>query len=137
MILLDTNVILALLDPADENHADAKRQAPEMYQQGLILVLPVLAELTHFLRKPYLYDRLQDIINALAVRFEPTETLIDQPAIVQWLRRYARHKPDYADAYLVALTLKRPRWRVWSFDHEFATIWRRSDGSAVPMALKR
>lgn len=137
MILIDTNVILALLDRSDNNHSAAREQAPAMRDSGVLLVLPVLAEVTHFLGAAHLYNRFDDLLEALDARYEQTEHLLDHEETLRWLKRYASHKPDYADAHLVMLTAKRKKWRVWSFDTEFKNIWRRPDGSAVPMAGKR
>ena len=136
MILIDTNVLLAFLDPSDDNHEAARRAAHDMRKAGLLLVLPVLAEVTHFLDSPHLYDRLEKVLSALDVRFERSEHLVDQAAALKWLKQYATHDPDYADAHLVMLTAANKRYRVWSFDHEFRDIWRRPDGSAVPMAVR-
>jgi len=137
MILIDTNVILALLDRSDDNHSAAREQTPGMRESGVLLVLPILAEVTHFLRAPHLYDRFDDLLDTLDARYEQTEHLLSHTETMGWLKRHASHKPDYADAHLVMLTARNRKWRVWSFDSEFQTIWRRPDGSAVPMAVRR
>jgi predicted nucleic acid-binding protein len=135
MILIDTNVLLALMSRDDDNYAAAARQAPAMRDAGIVLTLPVFAELTHFSRFPQRYSKLEALMELLDIRFERSEHLIQFPEALAWLKRYASHKPDYADAHLVLLTAKHKNSKVWSFDKEFRTIWRRPDGSAVPMAV--
>jgi hypothetical protein len=53
------------------------------------------------------------------------------------MKRYADHTPDYADACLCIMTHREPKAQVWTYDSEFTNIWRRPDGSAVPMAVRR
>ena len=136
MILIDTNVLLALMSRDDDHYAAAAKQAPAMREAGIVLTLPVFAELTHFSRFPSRYQKLEALIKLLAIRYDRSEHLVEFSEAFAWLKLYASHKPDYADAHLVLLTTKLKNCRVWSFDKEFRTIWRRPDGSAVPMAVK-
>jgi len=53
-------------------------------------------------------------------------------AILDWMERHEEHGPDLADAQLVALAGTDASLRIWSYDQEFSTIWRRTDGSRVP-----
>ena len=53
-------------------------------------------------------------------------------AILDWMERYEEHGPDLADAQLVALSATDASFRIWSYDKEFSTVWRRADGSRVP-----
>jgi predicted nucleic acid-binding protein len=136
MVLIDTNVILALLNDNDDHYADACEMVPLMRREGLVLVLPVLAEVTHFFERPAAYTKLERLLAILNVRMVASEHLVGQEQTLTWLKKYATHKPDYADAHLVLLTAVNKTYRVWSYDHEFRTIWRRPDGSSVPVAVE-
>ncbi len=57
--------------------------------------------------------------------------------VFDWMARYRGHGPDWADAYLAAVTGTDPRYKVWTFDREFRTTWRRPDGTAIPLATGR
>jgi predicted nucleic acid-binding protein len=52
-----------------------------------------------------------------------------------WSLEYAEHNPDWADAYIVALCGRHRGLKVWTYDEEFRRVWRRADGSGVPMAV--
>jgi hypothetical protein len=56
--------------------------------------------------------------------------------VFDWLVKYADHEPDWADAWLAVLSGRDARARVWTYDREFRSIWRRPDGSAIPLAIK-
>jgi hypothetical protein len=54
--------------------------------------------------------------------------------IVDWMLEYAEHEPDWADACLAVWSGHDTALRVWTYDREFRTTWRRPDGSVVPLA---
>ena len=56
--------------------------------------------------------------------------------IFEWLRRYASSRPDWTDALYVVLSGRDRSLQVWSYDSEFATIWRRPDGSRIPLTVR-
>ena len=58
-------------------------------------------------------------------------------AIFDWMRRYGDHNPDWADGYLAVVAGTDPRFKVWTYDRELRTTWRRPDGTAIPLALSR
>jgi len=67
---------------------------------------------------------------------------VDDPAslwkeVFDWLRQYADHEPDWADGYLATLCGRDRKCKVWTYDIEFRTIWRRPDGSPIPMAVRQ
>ena len=45
--------------------------------------------------------------------------------IFDWLIRYEEHDPDWADGYLAVVSGKEKGCRVWTYDREFRTTWRR------------
>ena len=61
--------------------------------------------------------------------------LVDAGPIVALCDRYEEHEPDWTDAYLAVLSGREPRASVWSYDREFAAIWRRPDGKPLPLAV--
>ena len=56
--------------------------------------------------------------------------------VLAWLDRYAEHEPDYADGELAVLSGRYRRSRVWTYDSEFARVWRRLDGTPIPLAVR-
>lgn len=54
--------------------------------------------------------------------------------VFAWLDRYQEHEPDLADAQLAILCSRTPSCRVWTYDDEFVSTWRREDGTAIPLA---
>ena len=82
-------------------------------------------------------ERLRRLLVELPVRpvAVPDEAPVWEDALL-WMRRYAEHEPDWADAYLAALSGRERRARVWTYDSEFRTTWRRLDGGRVPMAVR-
>jgi hypothetical protein len=56
-------------------------------------------------------------------------------AVFDWLARYARHEPDWADGYLAVVSGRERRFKVWTYDREFRTVWRRPDGTRIPLAV--
>jgi predicted nucleic acid-binding protein len=84
---------------------------------------------------PTLRRRLRFLLDQLSV------ALIDLPSswwsdVFDWMERYEDHEPDLADAQLAVLSSKKPDHSVWTYDDEFRTIWRRADGSRIPLALR-
>jgi hypothetical protein len=55
--------------------------------------------------------------------------------VLDWLARYAEHAPDFADGYLAVVSGVERRWKVWTYEREFRTIWRRTDGTWIPLAV--
>lgn len=53
------------------------------------------------------------------------------------MTRYREHDPDWADAYLAVVAGTDPRFKVWTYDREFRTTWRRPDGTPIPLAMAR
>jgi hypothetical protein len=53
-----------------------------------------------------------------------------------WLDKYAEHESDWADACLAILSGHDPSLRIWTYDRECRTTWRRPNGSVIPLAVK-
>lgn len=133
MILVDTNVLVALVDERDRLHANAKRDLRKLKRGPLVVTWSVLAETLFLLERPFERRRLRFLLDALDVGAAPAA---ERSAVFDWMEKYEAHQPDLADAELVSLARARGV-RVWTYDREFATVWRRADGTKVPLAGSR
>ena len=135
MILLDTAPLVALCDPRDNLNRRAVRDLDHFWHEALVLVTPVLTEACFLLRHAVQRARLQRLVAEFSVHAYQSEDegRLWQEALA-WMHRYREHEPDLADAYLVVVAGKERRSRVWTYDREFRTTWRRADGSAIPLA---
>ena len=128
MTLLDTNVLVALVDERDQLHARAKRDLKTVVGPfGLTSV--VLCESCFLLPQGYLRQRLRFLLDRLGVSpvdLDPSRW----GEIFDWLARYAQHEPDWCDAELVVLA-GRERSSIWTYDKEFRTLWRAPDGRSL------
>jgi predicted nucleic acid-binding protein len=55
--------------------------------------------------------------------------------VLDWLAKDADHEPDWADACLAVLSGRDRKLKIWTYDREFQTTWRRPDGTAIPLAV--
>ncbi|HUO10831.1 MAG TPA: type II toxin-antitoxin system VapC family toxin [Phycisphaerae bacterium] len=136
MILLDTNVVVALTDPRDQHHLQAMRDLQRFSKQTLHTIPSVLAEAIFQLpAKPLrlgLWTWLQEADVQILSTIE--EKALYEP-IFAWLIKYEEHLPDWTDAALCVVSSLHRRLKLWTYDSEFRTTWRRPDGSCVPLAL--
>jgi predicted nucleic acid-binding protein len=131
LILIDTNVLVALVDDRDPLHARAATDLRRARRQPLRVLDAVLSEAHFLLPEPVARNRLWFLLIRLAIH----SLVLDEtwwPQVQDWLEQYAEHEPDFADAQLVVAT-SRKKSRVWTYDREFTSIWRRLDGSRVPL----
>lgn len=136
MILLDTNVILGFLHPDPRQQAIVGRQLIKIKAGPFLLVPPVLQEVMRFFKSPRYTDLFLGLIEEMHIEYLDPGDDVPWRDVIAWLKRYAEHEPDYADGYLVVLSGLNRKYKLWSNDSEFRTIWRRPDGSAVPLAGK-
>jgi len=137
MILIDTNVLVALVDERDGLHARTKRDLRRV--RGPFGVTgAVLSECCFLLEASYLRQRLSLLLEQMAcVAIEP-----DAPwwsDVFAWMERYAEHSPDLCDA-LLAILAARMQATIWSYDREFHAIWRDPTGKrlkVIPAARAR
>ena len=125
-------MLVALTDERDELHARAVRDLGLPRRQPLGLTSVVLSEACFLLPKGYQRRRLEFLIermSVLAVELEPPWW----GDVFAWLDKYEEHDPDLADAQLAVLCSRRTDCRVWSYDSEFRTTWRRTSGSRIPL----
>lgn len=137
MILLDTTPLVALCDPRDNLHQKALADLDRLARRPLILCAPVLTEACFLLDQPVQRERLERILVALSIRPFATE---DEAGlwsdVFRWLGRYTEHEPDWADGYLAIASGRDKAAKVWTYDSEFRTIWRRLDGTRIPLAVR-
>lgn len=136
MILLDTAPLVALCDPSDSLNRTAVRDLDRLARQPMVACSPVLTEACALL--PYAAQRRR--LRRILVDLSITAYRVDDDAglwleVFDWLDRYEEHEPDWADGYLAVVSGRERRFRVWTYDREFRTIWRRADGSRIPLAL--
>ena len=135
MILVDTNVLVALADERDALHGQASRDARSLGRGPFGVTSLVLGEVCFLLPDRYLRSRLRFMLEHLPI--EPVEPGPPWwPAVFAWLERYADHDPDLADAQLAVLSAEIPSAQVWTYDREFRTVWKRPDGTAIPLATR-
>jgi len=128
-------VLVALADDEDDLHARAIRDLKHLGRGPFGSTVPVLSESFYLLPEGHLRLRLRSYLQRL--RIVILETQVDAwEAIFDWMERYEEHEPALADAQLVALSAVDASCRVWSYDREFLTVWRRTDGTRVPSAVR-
>ena len=137
MILVDTTPLVALCDPRDSLHKTALSHLTNLAKFQLRVCEPVLAEVCFHLSASSQRQRLRRTLEDLHVLPAPVnddESLWRE--VFDWLGKYADHQPDWADGYLAILCSRDHKYKVWTYDAEFRTTWRRRNGSMIPMAVK-
>jgi len=137
VILVDTGPLVALCDARDRLHTRAISDFRSLARTGLVVCESVLAETCFHLPHSVQRRRLRAIIEEFdmkAVDVDDHHSLwLD---VSDWLIKYADHEPDWADGCLAVLSGYDARVKVWTYDGEFRTTWRRPDGSTIPLAVK-
>lgn len=137
MILVDTGPLVALCDRRDRHYRTAIGHLKGLVRSDLFVCEPVLSETCFHLPFPVQRLRLLRVLERFDVRPVPID---DVPSfwkeVFDWLNKYEDHEPDWADAYLAVLCGRNRKYRVWTYDAEFRTFWRRPDGSRIPMAVR-
>lgn len=128
MILVDTNVLVALADERDALHRRAKADL-EKLRGPFALSSVVLAEACFLAPAPHLRMRMQHLIERLPLG------IVELPqaswaTVFAWLARFADHTPDLCDAQLCVLASEHDA-SLWSYDREFRTLWRSPEGKAL------
>jgi predicted nucleic acid-binding protein len=136
VILLDTNVLVALTDPSDALGPAAAADLKSLSKSGgLYLFPPILVEACFLLPHQSFRARLAALLETLDVRpcAAPDEKHF-WSEVFGWIKKYEKHDPDWVDGCLAVLSGYEPRCKVWTYDREFRTIWRRPDGTKIPVA---
>ena len=128
-------MLVALADDQDDLHSRAIRDLKRIGRGPFRSTAPVLSECIYLLPDGQLRLRLRSYLKHLQVAI--VEMRPDAwEGIFDWMERYQEHMPDLADAQLVALSALDPSTRVWTYDREFFAVWRRSDGTRIPSAIR-
>ncbi len=135
MILLDTTPLVALCDPRDALHRTAVRDLDRIATQQLVLCAPVMTEVCFLLRRKHQRERVRRFLARFSVAdYQSDDESALWAEVFDWLARYHEHDPDWADGYLAVVSGKRKGSKVWTYDREFRTTWRRPDGTRIPLA---
>ena len=137
MILIDAGPLVGLCNSRDGLHATATTELKSMADARFAVCEAVLLEACFLLRASPQRQRLRDFL----AQFDVTPlSHTSDPAFLEevfdWLAKYAEHEPDWADACIAVLSGRDRKLEVWTYDREFRTTWRRTDGSAIPMAVR-
>jgi predicted nucleic acid-binding protein len=128
MILVDTNVIVGLIDDRDRLHTRARRDLRKLKGPfGTTGV--VLSEVCFLLVQDHLRARLRLMLEQLPIAIVESQQS-SWSEVFEWLARHADHEPDLCDAMLAVLATQTAS-RIWSYDGEFRKVWRGSDGKAL------
>jgi predicted nucleic acid-binding protein len=137
VILIDTTPLVALCDPHDGLHSKALADLDRVAKRGVILCEPVLTEACFLLSHPTQRARLERVI--VEIRMMPLAVKDEMELrleVFRWLARYAEHEPDWADGYLAVVSERQREARVWTYDREFRTTWRRPRGTRISLAVR-
>ncbi len=135
MILVDTNIFVALVEERDALHRRAVSDLKKLVGRVLYVTTPVLTETCFALPRQHQRARLRALLDRFCVQSAVvTDAATEREDVFNWLDHYAEHDPDWADGHLAVLSGHDKRLRVWTYDREFSTIWRRPDGSAIALA---
>jgi predicted nucleic acid-binding protein len=137
MILVDSTPLVALCDRSDALHDRATGDLDRLRRARFVVSNAVLAEVVHLLVGRRSRERLAALVEQLPIAaWSDDRARESRTAAFRWLERYAEHRPDWADAILVVASANDPKARVWTYDSEFTTTWRRPDGTRVPLAVR-
>jgi predicted nucleic acid-binding protein len=130
MILIDTNVLIALADERDALRSRAMADLGKL--KGPYEVLDaVLVETFFLLNELYLRQRVRLLLERLSVGHAHVHA--DWwSSIFDWLEKYARHEPDLCDAMLIAAATQQ-RCAIWTYDAEFTKLWRSPEGKPLQL----
>ena len=137
MILVDTGPLVALCDARDTKHRLAVRQLESLASNPFVTCDAVLTEACFHL--PHRSQRLRLLALLRELDVDPLPAIADADfwsAAFAWLAKYSDHQPDWADACLAVLSGRDRQIRIWTYDGEFRTTWRRPNGTVIPLAAR-
>jgi predicted nucleic acid-binding protein len=135
MILIDTNVLVALVDERDGLRPRAREDLGRLAGEEFGVTELVLGEACYLLPMGNARQKLWEWMGLFDVTVVGVPSTNDWEKVFAWMGQYSEHRPDLADAVVVTLSGTGGDVRVWTYDREFRTVWRLADGSAVPMAV--
>jgi predicted nucleic acid-binding protein len=137
VILIDTTPLVAVCDASDSKHRMALKHLESLASNGFAICDAVLTEACFHLPHRNQRQRLRALLHDLSVQPIPAtyehDFLLE---VLDWLTKYADHEPDWADACLAILSGRDKNLKVWTYDREFRTTWRRPNGTVIPLAVR-
>ena len=137
MILIDTTRLVAVCDARDSKHRMALKHLESLASDEFAVCDAVLTEACFHLPHRNQRQRLRALLHELSVQPIPVmyehEFLLEE---LDWLTKYADHEPDWADACLAILSGRDKNLKLWTYDREFRTTWRRPNGTVIPLAVR-
>ena len=137
MILVDTTPLVALCDARDSLHRLAWRHLGRFSGERFAVCDPALTEACFHLPHHQQRRRLRRLLEELNVTvMTAAGELSLWWSVFDWIEKYSDQEPDWADGYIATLCGREPTLKVWTYDKEFRTTWRRPDGSPLPLAVR-
>jgi uncharacterized protein len=124
-VLIDTNILLALIVRQDTNHERATKLIRTLSSHTRIVAAPAVVELFHMarIRLDYTYARQALTNTRKAFRIEAlTDTDLDR--IEQIMSDYADAQFDFADVAIMAVAERLNITQIATFDHRDFRIYR-------------
>jgi predicted nucleic acid-binding protein len=138
VILIDTGPLVALCRRRDTHHRRAVEHLQSLANNQFAVCEAVVVEACFHLLHRAERRRLAALLHAVQVAWLLPALGADyRRHVFEWLIKYADHQPDWADACIAVLSGYDTKVMVWTYDREFRTIWRRPDGTRIPMAINQ
>jgi len=137
VILIDTTPLVAVCDARDSKHRMALKHLESLAPDEFAVCDAVLTEACFHLSHRNQRQRLRALLRDLSV--QPIPVMYEQDFFLEaldWLTKYGDHEPDWADACLAILSGRHKNLKVWTYDREFRTTWRRPNGTVIPLAAR-
>ena len=137
MILIHTTPLVALCDARDSKHRTAKKHLESLAADEFAVCDAVLTETCIHLPHRNQRQRLRALLHDLSV--QPIPVMYERDfflEVLDWRTKYADHEPDWADACVAILSGRDKDLKIWTYDREFRTTWRRPNGTAIPLAVR-
>ena len=137
MILIDTTPLVAVCDARDSRHRIALKHLESLAPDEFAVCDAVLTEACFHLPHRNQRLRLRALLGDLSM--QPIPAMYEHDfflEVLDWLTKYADHEPDWADASLAVLSGRDKNLKVWTYDREFRTTWRRPNGTVIPLAVR-
>lgn len=137
MILIDTTPLVAVCDARDSKHRVALKHLESLAPDEFAVCDAVLTEACFHLPHRNQRLRLRALLRELSV--QPIPVTYEQDfflEVLDWLTKYADQEPDWANACLAILSGRDKNLKVWTYDREFRTTWRRPNGTVIPLAVR-
>jgi predicted nucleic acid-binding protein len=137
VILIDTTPLVALCDARDAKHRIARKHLELLAANAFAVCDAVLTEACFHLPYQSQRQRLQALLQSMEIDPLPvTNERTFWIEVFDWLVKYSDHDPDWADGCLAVLSGRDKDLKVWTYDREFQTTWRRPNGTVIPIAVK-